>query len=148
MTKENVSGAFLADRTPDEVVAAISDVRRWWSGDIDGDTDRVGAEFAYCYGDAHRSTQRVAELVPGRRVVWHVVASNLSFLNHADAWTGTDIVFDLSKQSGKTEVRFPHVGLEPQLECYDSCSSAWGMLVNGNLRKLIATGEVQPDPFK
>ena len=148
MKKTNFSVTFLADRTPDEVFAAISDVRRWWSGDIDGDTDRVGAEFTYRHGDAHQSRQRITDLVAGRRVVWHVVDSNLSFLNHRNEWTGTDIVFDLSKKKGKTEVRFTHVGLSPQFECYDSCSSAWGMLINGNLRNLIATGEAQPDPFE
>ena len=147
MKHGNFSITFLADRTPEEVFAAVSDVRGWWSGEIEGDTDRLGAEFTDRHGDVHRSTQRIAELVPGRRVVWHVVDSNLSFLNHTDEWTGTDIVFDLSPEQGKTEVRFTHVGLAPQIECYDICSSAWSMLINGNLQNLIATGEVQPDPF-
>lgn len=148
MTKQNFSVTFLTDRAPDEVFAAINNVRGWWSGNIDGDTDRVGAEFTYRYGDIHRSRQRITELVPASRVVWHVVDSNLSFLDHASEWTGTDIAFDLSKAKGQTEVRFTHVGLAPEFECYDACSTAWGTLINRNLRKLIATGEVQPDPFE
>ncbi|MGE5803390.1 MAG: SRPBCC family protein [Gemmatimonadota bacterium] len=152
MSKPNYSTAFTVDQSPEEVFAAITNPRRWWSGDIDGDTNRVGAVFTYHHGTGngttHRSTQRVTELVPGKRVAWNVVDSDLSFLRHREEWKGTDIIFDVSKKRGKTEVRFTHVGLAPEFECYDSCSSAWGMLINGNLRKLIATGEVQPDPFE
>ncbi len=32
-------------------------------------------------------------------------------------------------------------------ECYESCSAGWGMLINGNLRKLITTGQIPSDPF-
>jgi hypothetical protein len=67
-------------------------------------------------------------------------------LKDRNEWNGSDIVFELS-ENGKTEVRFAHVGLVPQIECYDSCSNAWGLLVNGNLRKLITTGRNQPDLF-
>jgi hypothetical protein len=62
-------------------------------------------------------------------------------------WTGTDIVFDISAKDGKTEVRFTHSGLAPEIECYGSCSNAWGMLIGGNLRNLISTGKHQPDVF-
>ena len=84
MKRENFSVAFLTDRAPDEVFAAINNVRGWWSGAIVGDTDRAGAEFTYRHGDAHRSRQIVTELVPGKRVAWHVVDSELSFVNHPE----------------------------------------------------------------
>jgi hypothetical protein len=56
-------------------------------------------------------------------------------------------VFDIAKKGDKTELRFAHVGLGEELECYDSCSNAWGVLINGNLRRRIATGEPQPSAF-
>ena len=148
MKEESFTLAFLTDQAPDEVFDAINNVRGWWSGDIDGDTDRVGAEFTYRHGSVHRSRQRVTSLVPDRRVAWNVLDSDLDFLKHRNEWDGTNIVFDVSKKMGKTEVRFTHIGLVPEFACYDTCSSAWGALINGNLRRLIATGEVQPDPFE
>ncbi len=145
MKNQNFTASFTVDQSPDEVFDAITNVRGWWSGEIEGDTNKRGAEFTYRYKDVHRSRQKITEFVPGKKVVWHVLDSQLSFLKDKSEWNGSDIVFDISEKGGNTEVRFTHAGLVPQFECYGSCSNAWGMLINGNLRKLITTGKSQPD---
>ena len=147
MMKQGFTTSFSVDQTPQEAFAAINNVRGWWSGQIEGDADKLGAEFTYRYKDVHLSKEKITEFIPGKKVVWRVLDSNLSFAKDKSEWNGTDIVFDISEKEGKTEVRFTHVGLVPEYECYGSCSSAWGMLVNGNLRKLITTGKSQPDAF-
>jgi len=119
----------------------------WWSGTIEGDTDKLGAEFTYRYKNFHRSKQRVTELIHGERVVWHVTDADLSSFSNKSEWIGTDIVFEIAPKGGKTELRFTHAGLVPAFQCYGDCSGAWGALVNTNLRNLIVTGENQPDLF-
>jgi hypothetical protein len=147
MKKQNFTTTISVDQPPEEAFAAINNVRGWWSGEIEGDTDKLGAEFTYRYEDVHRSKQKITEFVPGKKIVWQVLDSHLSFVKDKSEWNDTDIVFDISKEQGKTEVRFTHLGLVPQYECYASCSNAWGTLINGNLRKLITTGKGQPDAF-
>ena len=147
MKKDGFTTSFTVDQTPNEVFTAINNVRGWWSGEIDGDADRPGAEFTYRYKDMHRSTQQVTEFVPGKKVVWHVTDAELTFVKDKTEWIGTDIVFEIASKAGKTELRFTHVGLVPAFECYGGCSGAWGALVDGNLRTLIATGKNQPDAF-
>jgi len=147
MTKRDFTLTISVDQAPEEVFDAINDVRGWWSGEIDGDTDQLGAEFVYRYEDLHRSKQKITELVRGKKIVWHVLDAQLSFVEDQSEWKGTDIVFEISKKGGKTEVRFTHVGLNSRYQCYDGCSSAWSTLVSGNLRKRIATGKRQPDAF-
>lgn len=147
MKSENFTATFSVDQNPEQVFDSINHVRGWWSGEVDGDTDKLGAEFTYRYKDVHRTTQKITELIPGKKVVWHVTDSDLSFVKDKEEWKGTDIIFDISAKDGKTEIRFTHAGLAPQIECYGNCSNAWGVLIKGSLRNLITTGKDQPDAF-
>jgi len=147
-TPDSFTTICSVDRTPKQAFDAINNVRGWWSGQIEGDTDVLGAEFTYRVPGVHYCRMRITELIPGKRVVWHVLDSDLSYTKARTEWNGTDITFDITRRKdGKTEVRFAHVGLVPAYECYDDCSTAWGALVKGSLRKLIATGRDQPNVF-
>jgi Activator of Hsp90 ATPase homolog 1-like protein len=145
MTAKNYTASFTVDQSPDDVFAAINNVRGWWSGEIDGHTDKLGAEFTYRYQDLHRSTQKIAEFVPGEKVVWHVLDAQINFVKDKDEWDGTDIVFEIARKGGKTEVRFTHVGLVPTIECYGKCAGAWGYYINESLRSLVTTGKGDPN---
>ena len=148
MGNQNFAVSFTVDKSPDAVFAAINNVRGWWSGQIDGVTDKIGAEFTYRYGDVHLSKQKVTELTPGRKIVWHVTDANLSSFGKKTEWKGTNIVFEIAQKGDRTEVQFTHIGLVPDFECYGDCSDAWGALVRGNLRRLIITGKDQADAFQ
>jgi uncharacterized protein YndB with AHSA1/START domain len=147
MKREGFTTSFTVDQSPEEVFEAINNVRGWWSGEVAGGAGRVGAEFTYRHKNIHKSTQKVTEFVPGKKVVWHVTGADLTFAKDKTEWVGTDIVFEIARKDGKTELRFTHVGLVPAFECYGGCSGAWGALVEGNLRNLITTGKNQPDAF-
>jgi uncharacterized protein YndB with AHSA1/START domain len=141
MSDREFTTSFSVDESPDAVFAAITDVRGWWTGDVNGETESLGDEFTYRYGDTHYSRQKITELVPGKRVVWRVTEANLNFAEDPTEWVGTEMTFDISRNADQTELRFAHVGLVPQFECFDACSNAWGSLINGSLRRLITSGE-------
>jgi len=146
MTTKDYTTSFSVDETPEQVFAAINNVRGWWSGEIDGRTDKLGVEFTYRYQDVHRSTQRITELVPGKKVVWHVLDAKINFVKDKAEWNGTDIILEITKKGDKTELRFTHVGLVPAIECYGKCAGAWGFYINDSLRSLITTGKGDPNP--
>ena len=141
------STRLVVEQTPQAVFDAINHVRGWWSGDIKGDPDKLDAVFTYQYGDMHRSTQKVTEFIPAKRIVWHVTDAYLDFVEKKDEWKSTDIIFDINEKDGKTELTFTHRGLVPVFACYGNCSNAWETLIQKNLRNLIITGDNQADAF-
>ena len=145
MTNRNYTTTVSVDQSPKQVFDAITNVRGWWSGDIDGHTDKLGAEFTYRYQDLHRSSQKITELVPGKKVVWQVSNAKINFVEDKDEWNGTDIVFEITQKGKKTELRFTHIGLVPRIECYGKCAGAWGFYINESLRDLITTGKGDPN---
>ena len=139
MRDKSFSTSFLVDQSPEEVFAAVNDVRGWWSGEIEGHTDKLGAVFEYRYQELHRSTQEITEFVPGKKVVWHVQTARLNFVEDKTEWNDTEVVFEISRKGDKTELRFTHVGLVPGFQCYGDCSGAWGFYINESLHDLITT---------
>src|SRR5689334_11402145 len=79
-TGQDLTFTFTVDQTPEQAYAAIVDPRAWWSENIEGPTDQVGGEFVFHNEPVHVARFRVTELVPGRRVGWHVLENQLSFV--------------------------------------------------------------------
>ena len=146
MTSPNFSATISVDQTPEEAFKAVTNVRGWWSENIEGSTDKLGAEFTYRYKDAHYCKMKMTELVPGKRVVWHVLDNRFNFTKDEGEWKDTDVIFEIARKGDKTEIRFTHRGLVPEYACFDVCSNAWGSYINGSLRGLIATGNGKPNP--
>lgn len=141
MASQSFTASFSVDQTPEEVFNAITNVRGWWTGDVEGSTDKLGDEFTYRYEDVHYSAQKITELIPAKRVVWRVSDAHLKYAEDPREWTGTEIMFEVVQNGRQTEVRFAHLGLVPEFGCFDSVSSAWSFYINGSLRRLITTGE-------
>jgi hypothetical protein len=144
----NLSITFTVDAKPKDVFDAINDPRSWWSEATDGVTDTLGSIFYYHYKDIHRCTFKVTELVPGKKVVWHVLQNYFNFVKDSTEWTDTDVVFEITSNGSTTDVRFTHVGLVPDDECYEVCSNAWGGYISRSLPDRITKGKGQPNPIE
>jgi len=145
---DSFTTTLSVDQSPNEVFAAVLNVRGWWSENIDGPTDQPGELFTYHHQDVHRCTMRVAEMTSPSRVVWHVVDNHFNFTDDASEWKGTEVNFDITRVEAKTELRFTHLGLVPAYECFDVCSGAWDFYLQTSLRGLIRTGRGLPNPLE
>jgi hypothetical protein len=143
MKTSDFTTTIQVDQRPMEVFDAINNVRAWWPGEIEGGTTKLNDEFTYRYKKMHYSRQKLVEIIPGKKVVWLVTESSLNFVENKTEWTATKIIFEISEMNNKTEVRFTHLGLVPQYECFDSCSNAWTDIIRNGLRSLITTGKGQ-----
>ena len=136
--------SFVVDQSPEEVFEAIHNVREWWGENVEGSNANVGDEFTYRVQDIHYSKLRVIERIPNEKVVWLVLENHLNFVEDQTEWVGTTISFDVAEKGDQTEVRFAHLGLLPQFECFGVCSNAWGSLMGSSLPSLIVTGTGHP----
>jgi hypothetical protein len=146
MQSTDFTTTIAVEQSPDEAFAAVTDVRGWWSGNIEGPTDELGAEFTYQYQDVHYSKQRITEFIPGEKVTWAIVDSTLNFTDDPQEWNGSTVTFEIAREADQTKVRFTHIGLTAESECFDSCSSAWGFYINTSLKDLITAGHGEPNP--
>ena len=130
MSNQNFQYSFTTSKEISEVFTHLMDPKNWWVGlfgeTIAGESNAINDEFSFRAGDGvHYSNQKLIEHVVNKKISWLVTESNLSFLNNTNEWAGTKICFDLEKEGDHTNITFTHEGLMPQIECYESCSSAW-----------------------
>lgn len=133
MKKQDFTTTIVVDQTPKQVFDAVNNPQDWWSGTIEGSTGKLNDEFTYSYKDLHLSKQRIVEMIPGQKVVWLVTESQINYAEDKREWTDTKISFEISEQDNKTKLRFTHLGLVPEIECFDSCSNAWTELIRQGL---------------
>jgi len=143
MKEQDFTVSVMVNASPEDAFRSFNNVTKWWTENLEGHSEKPGDEFTVRFGDVHVSTQKLVEVIPGRKVVWLVTDSQLNFVKDKQEWTGTRISFEISEKDNKTQVRFTHLGLVPAFECFDGCSNAWSQYVQ-SLVSLINTGKGQP----
>lgn len=141
MATLNFETTIIVEQSPALVFEAINNVSAWWQGEVIGKSHQINDEFSYQMKEFHYSEQRVVEMIPNQKVVWLVTASKLNFIENKSEWTGTKISFEISLLDKHTQVRFMHIGLNPEIACYSACSNGWTMLIQQSLYGLITAGK-------
>ncbi len=102
--------------------------------------------FRYRYKDVHQCTIKLVEVVPDKRIAWLVLDNHFSFTKDKSEWINTKITFDISDQGNKTQLRFTHIGLVPEYECFEACQKGWTNYIHNSLKNLLTGGKGKPNP--
>jgi uncharacterized protein YndB with AHSA1/START domain len=145
MSAQDFSATILVDQSPETVFDAVTHVRGWWSEEIEGNTAALHDEFKYHYEDVHRCHVRLEEVVPAQKVVWLILDNYFKFTEDEKEWTGTRVIFDITRAGNQTQLRMTHQGLVPEFECFNICRDAWTFYVKDSLYNLITTGTGKPN---
>jgi uncharacterized protein YndB with AHSA1/START domain len=114
--------SFNASRTRVfDAVATISGLRGWWTP-ITGGSPAPGGHLRFEFQGLdeciimHVNCAKRPESVQWTCVMHTGLAE----------WTGTKVIFDLAKRTAQScDLRFRHVGLKPNLSCFDDCRQGW-----------------------
>jgi len=144
MKDKNYHVTLAVNASAKEVFKNINRVTKWWTDDLKGSSQKLNDEFTVQFGEVHVSKQKLVELIPDKKVVWLVTDSKLNFIRDKQEWTNTKISFELSRNEDQTQIHFTHIGLVPQVECYNSCTKGWDYYIKGSLFKLLTEGKGTP----
>lgn len=145
MSAIDFTTTIIVDQSPQQVFEAITNVRGWWSEEIEGNSAKQNDEFDYHYEDVHRCKIKLIEVIPNQKIVWFVEENYFNFTQDETEWTGTKPTFEIIEKEGKTELRFTHFGLNSEYECFEICQGAWTNYIQNSLKKLIETGKGEPN---
>ena len=145
MEQKNYRCTIGATISAKEAFQRITQVSAWWSENIEGRFDRLNDIFTirFVFGDSF--VIKIVEIVPDKKIVWKVMDSNLTWVKDSKEWKGTSIHFDIASHNNSTQVNFTHVGLVPEMECYNGCTKGWDQYIKASLFKFLTEGKGLPD---
>ena len=104
-----------------DAIATLDGPRGWWTPLVSGSAER-GGELRFEF-------EGLNETILMRVDVWQrPSALHWSCVEHSGhpEWVGTKLVFNLIELGPEVcELRFRHIGLVPELECYGVCKRGW-----------------------
>ncbi|MFP5041298.1 SRPBCC domain-containing protein [Parasediminibacterium sp. JCM 36343] len=148
MENKNYAATILVSQPASKVFDAIKSVSKWWSENIEGNSEKLNDVFKVIFGNDSFVTHQLVEVIANKKVVWLVTDCYLPWLTDKHEWTNTKISFDLTTEGNSTQITFNHIGLVPAIECYDMCVKGWDQYIKGSLFKLITEGHGEPQKKK
>lgn len=142
--EQNYTATISVSARPAEVFKSINDIAKWWTDELEGNSQKLNDEFTVHFADLHHTTQKLIEFIPDQKVVWLVTESRLTFIKDQSEWKNTKIVFDIIPHGDQTQIRFAHIGLVPAIECFNICTKGWDYYFKGSLFKLLTEGKGTP----
>jgi hypothetical protein len=140
-TKNSFNSSISAKISANEAIEKISKIPEWWGVTFSGNSEKQNDKFVVrMTGDSYFNFT-VAELIPGKKVVWLVTDCNMPWYSDKKEWTNTKLIFDLAENNGETTLNFIHEGLTPEVECYKDCETGWTHWIKTSLFSYLVAGK-------
>ena len=140
MSDGNYTKTIKANIVPGEVIDKIGQVSEWWSKNFEGKSTALNDVFTVRFMNGDMYKIKIGELIADKKIVWDVIDAYQSWVKEPTEWVGTKIVWEVSETKDGSEVHFTHIGLVPELECFDTCTGGWNYLMTESLSELLNKG--------
>jgi hypothetical protein len=141
MAKNDFNTSISANITAEDAIKKISRVPEWWGINFSGSAEKQNDKFVVTMGGDSFFNFTVAELIPGKRVVWLITDCNMPWYSDKKEWANTKLIFDLTENNGVTNLNFTHEGLTPDIECWKDCEPGWTHWIKTSLFSYFTTGK-------
>ena len=143
MKKQDYNATISVNATPKETYGKIAMVGDWWAKNFTGKALNENDTFKVRFGETFVDF-RITEAIPGKKIVWYVTDCNLDWISDKKEWKDTKVVWEISAENNATQIKMTHVGLTPEVECYNDCELGWNGHVKGSLVKFLTENKGQP----
>lgn len=144
METKDYNVALTVNATPGDAFKKIAKIESWWRKDFKGDAENMDSAFTVPFGDPAFVNFKVAASEPGKKLVWVVTDCFLPWFKDQKEWNGTKVVWEIAGTDNTTQIKMTHVGLVPEVECYQVCETGWNGHINGGLLHFINENQVLP----
>src|SRR5450432_3596879 len=115
MEDQSYGAAMMVSQSANEVFKSINSVSKWWTENLEGDSENLNGVFTVDFGNDSFVTHKLIEVVPNKKVVWLVTDCNLPWLKDKTEWTNTKMSFEISTENNSTTIHFTHIGIVPEV---------------------------------
>lgn len=130
--------------SPEQAAKAVSQVDKWWTKSFSGAAINKSDSFSVSWG-ATFVDFLLTEEEPDQRIVWLVTDCNLDFQEDKKEWKNTKVEWLFEPSSIGTKILMTHIGLTPEVQCYEGCRKGWDQYMKESLLSYIKTGKGQPN---
>lgn len=143
---DNYTNTIEVKTTADKAYNALTNqIPLWWTEMFEGSSAQTGEGFTIRFGADIHKTMRVKEAVSDAKIIWYVEDSLIALpeLKNQTEWIGTTIVWEIQQTGESSQIKVTHLGLNPDVECYDICSNGWVQFLS-SLKLFLETGTGTP----
>jgi hypothetical protein len=144
MNQQNYNCTIVVNNTPEEAFESINRVSAWWTKNLEGSSQKLHDVFTVRFGETF-VTATIIESIPDKKILWHIRDCYLHWLKDKMEWKDTKISWEISNKNNSTTISMTHIGLVPEIECYQQCEKGWNFYVGESLFKLITEHEGLPE---
>lgn len=127
--------------TPRRVYDALTkEMSNWWT-DMTSKVDKIGDKTTAKFEDGTTWSFEVAKLEENTLVELFCFQADhihpVTTPAMRTEWENTTLRFRIIENSENTTIHFTHVGLTPEVHCYDICNSGWNHFFGSSLKAYL-----------
>ena len=145
MTSKDYARSITVRCSPETAYnAATSEFDKWWT-DPGTNLSEIGNVATFRFPpNVSTWTFKATRLEPHALVEHECVGANHIMPEKPEAsrteWLGTIMRFEIHEVEDGTQITLTHIGLQPNLECYEICEAGWDHFFMKSLKAYLDSG--------